>query len=132
VLLAAAAVLIIGVGIGVALLRPQASPPAEPFVVTNASETAAGIAATVTVSASPSGSTVELVVHGLKAGTRYTLTVVTRDGHTLPAIDWVATGVGQTLHGDVSAAVGDLTFFAVTGPEGVVLTVPSAAVVTRT
>jgi hypothetical protein len=131
-LLAAAAVLIVGVGLGLAQLRPEPEPTGQPFVVTNASETAAGVRATVTVSVSPSGSTVELAVQGLKAGIRYTLRVVTRDGRTLPAIDWVATGVGQTVHGDVSAAVGDLTFFALSGPDGVVLTVPFAAVATRT
>jgi hypothetical protein len=105
--------------------------PGRPFVMTNASDTACGICATVTVWSSPPGSTVELLVHGLKAGVRYALTAVSRGGRTLPVIEWVATGADQTVHCEVAVAVGELTSFAVAGPDGVVLTVPFAAGATR-
>lgn len=132
VLVAAAVVLLAGIGAVIARLLPQDTPPGPSLVVINASEPANGIKATVTVTAATPGSTVEVLVQGLTSGTRYTLTAVTRDGRTLSVLAWVATGADQTVDGLVPAAMGELAFFAVTGPDGVVLTVPFAAVATRT
>jgi hypothetical protein len=132
VLVATAVVLLAGIGAAITRLLPQNTPPGPSLVVINASEPASGIKSTVTVAAATPGSTVDVLVQGLASGTRYTLTAVTRDGRTLAVREWVATGTEQTIHGDVPAALGDLAFFAVTGPDGVVLTVPFASVATRT
>ncbi|MFC4109442.1 hypothetical protein ACFOX0_26365, partial [Micromonospora zhanjiangensis] len=74
-----------------------------------------GVSLAVSVTGNARGSTAQVTVTGLQAGTRYRLYAVTHDGVTHEVRDWTGAAGTQQVTGELTQSVDSLAFFSV-GP----------------
>lgn len=124
--IAAAAAAIAFIGVGMAI-PPPSGPPQEALAVTTTSDTVDAEAALV---AHTWGTELKLVVEGLDAGERYSVTFIDRDGGRVPAGTFIGVD-DRPIVCDMNAAVmrPDARRFEVASADGVVLAadLPAAA-----
>ncbi|WP_052434846.1 zf-HC2 domain-containing protein [Streptacidiphilus melanogenes] len=122
VLAAASALAVSGIVLAGHLSPSSAPSPVPSSRSVSATDADTGVSGTVTLTAEPTGTLLQLHVHGLPAGVTCRLVVGDRDGPPQTAADWSSTyATAITVQGSSSAGLYDITGIDVVTAQGQVL-----------